>query len=252
MNTKTLFLKSILITGIIAVIACAAQQAAEWAVHDESRPMAPVITPGQTNDAPPSDAIVLFDGKDLSAWKSIKDGSDAKWKVQDGFMEVAPKAGDIETRQSFGSCQLHIEWQTPEGAEGTSQKRSNSGVFLMNKYEVQVLDSYDNKTYADGQAAAIYGQKPPLVNACRKPGQWQTYDIVFHAPVFEGDKVVKPGTITVFHNGVLVQDHWEIQGTTFHKTRSQYEPHADKMPLKLQDHSNPIRFRNIWIRPLGN
>jgi hypothetical protein len=252
MNKKTLILKSILITAIIAVICCAAQQAKEWAVHDESRPMAPVITPGQTNDAPPSDAIVLFDGKDLSAWKSNKDGSDAKWKVQDGFMEVAPKAGDIETRQSFGSCQLHIEWQTPEGAEGTSQKRSNSGIFLMSKYEVQVLDCYNNTTYADGQAGALYGQKPPLVNACRKPGQWQTYDIVFHAPVFEGDKVVKPGTITVLHNGVLVQDHWQIQGTTFHKIKSSYEPHADKMPLKLQDHSNPIRFRNIWIRPLEN
>jgi hypothetical protein len=145
-----------------------------------------------------------------------------------------------------------VEWQTPEAAQGNSQGRSNSGVFLMSKYEVQVLDCYNNTTYADGQTGAIYGQKPPLVNACRKPGQWQTYDIVFHAPVFEGDKVVKPATITVLHNGVLIQDHWEIQGTAFHKIRAYYEPHADKLPIKLQDHGNPIRFRNIWIRPLEN
>lgn len=250
MNFKRLISKSILITAIITLTSCASQQASEWAVHDESRPAAPVITPGKTNDAPPSDAIVLFDGTDLSAWKSGKDDSDAKWKVQGGYMEVVPKTGEIETRQSFGSCQLHVEWQAPQSAQGTSQGRSNSGVFLMSKYEVQVLDSYNNATYADGQAAAIYGQKPPLVNACRKPGQWQTYDIVFHAPVFEGDKVVKPATVTVLHNGVLVQDHWQIQGTTFHKIKSSYEPHADKLPLKLQDHGNPIRFRNIWIRPL--
>jgi hypothetical protein len=241
------------IAGILIILSsCASQQTSQWAVHDELRPTPPVISPGQNDNAPPSDAIVLFDGTGLSAWKSGKDGGEAKWKVQDGYMQVVPKAGDIETRQSFGSCQLHIEWRTPDVVQVTGQGRGNSGVFLMGKYEVQVLDSYDNKTYADGQAAAIYGQKPPLVNACRKPGQWQTYDIIFHAPVFKGAKVVKPGTVTVLQNGVLVQDHWQIQGTTFHKIKAYYEPHADKMPLKLQDHGNPIRFRNIWIRQLEN
>jgi hypothetical protein len=247
-----MIVKSILITGVITVISCASQQAVQWAVHDQSRPTPPVITPGQTNDAPPSDAMVLFDGKDFSAWKSSKDGSEAKWKVQDGYMEVVPKTGSIETRQSFGSCQLHIEWRTPDVVQGTGQGRGNSGVFLMGKYEVQVLDSYDNITYADGQAGSLYGQKPPLVNACRKPGQWQTYDIIFHAPVFEGDQVVKPATITVLQNGVLIQDHWQIEGTTFHKVRSHYEPHADKLPLQIQEHGNPVRFRNIWIRQLEN
>ncbi len=249
---KTLYVKSICFVGVLAVVAFAAEKSYQWAVHDESRPVPPVVTPGRTDSDPPSDAIVLFDGTDLSAWKSLKDGGAAKWKVQDGYMEVAPKAGDIETRQAFGSCQLHIEWQSPGRVEGNSQGRGNSGVFLMSKYEIQVLDSYDNVTYADGQAAAVYGQKPPLVNACRQPGQWQSYDIIFHAPVFDGDKVSKPATVTVLHNGVLVQDHWEIEGTTFHKTRAHYEPHPDKLPIKLQDHGNPTRFRNIWIRPLNN
>lgn len=247
---KTLIIKSALIVSIIALVSCAAQKVTQWAVHDQTRPTPPVITPGQTDHAPPSDAIVLFDGTGFSKWKSVRDGGEAKWKVQDDYMEVAKGAGDIETRQSFGSCQLHVEWQSPAMVEGTSQQRGNSGVFLMGKYEVQVLDSYDNITYADGQAGSLYGQKPPLVNACRKPGQWQTYDIVFQAPVFEGDKTVQPATITVLQNGVLVQDHWQIEGTTFHKIRAYYEPHADQLPLRLQDHGNPVRFRNIWIRPL--
>jgi hypothetical protein len=204
------------------------------------------------NSGAPSDAIVLFDGTDFSAWKSQKDDSEPKWKLQDGYMEVVPKTGRIETCQTFGSCQLHIEWCTPEIAAKPGQKRGNSGVFLMGKYEVQVLDSYENVTYADGQAGAIYGQNPPLVNACRKPGEWQAYDIIFHAPVFKGKKVVKPATITVLQNGVLVQDHWEIQGSTLHKKRSFYEKHPSKLPLVLQDHNDPVRFRNIWIRPLEN
>lgn len=235
---------------VAAVVAIAAQDVSQWGVHDESRPRPPVIDPGKTDDSPPSDAVVLFDGSDLSAWKSTKDGEDAKWKVQDGYVEVAPKAGDIITRENFGSCQLHIEWCSPAEVKGNDQGRGNSGVFLMNLYEVQVLDSFENKTYADGQAGAIYAQKPPLVNACRGPGQWQTYDIIFHAPVFEGETVAKPATITVLHNGVLIQDHWEIQGLTRWKTKAYYEPHADKLPLRLQDHGNPVRFRNIWIRPL--
>lgn len=241
---------SLMLISIVAFVACQAQHLTQWAVHDESRPHPPVIRPGETDNDPPSDAIVLFDGTDLSVWKSTKDGGPAKWKVQDGFMEVTPKAGDIQTRQAFGSCQLHIEWRTPDLVKGESQGRGNSGVFLMEKYEVQVLDCYNNVTYADGQAAAIYGQNPPLVNVCRKPGQWQSYDIIFHAPVFEGDKVIKPATITVLQNGVLVQDHWVIKGTTFWKKRAYYEPHTEKLPLRLQDHGNPTRFRNIWIRPL--
>lgn len=236
--------------GVLVVISCTAQQVGQWAVHDMSRPRPAVVTPGKTDDAPPSDAIVLFDGTDLSQWKSIKGGGEAKWKVQDGYMEVVPKTGSIKTKQGFGSCQLHIEWRTPDVVEGDGQKRGNSGVFLMGKYELQVLDSYDNVTYADGQAGAVYGQKPPLVNVCREPGQWQTYDILFHAPQFDGDKVVNPATITVLQNGVLVQDHWEIQGTAFHKKPAYYEPHADKLPLQLQDHGNPMRFRNIWIRSI--
>lgn len=247
---KALMLRTLVFGALLAVVGLAAEQATQWAVHDLSRPQAPVVTPGQTPQDPPSDAIVLFDGKDLTAWNTIGNGSDAKWKVENGYMEVTPKGGDIQTRQAFGSCQLHVEWRTPDVVKGDSQGRGNSGVFLMSKYEVQVLDCFENPTYADGQAGAIYGQKPPLVNVCKKPGEWQTYDIVFHAPQFEGDKTVKPGTITVLLNGVLVQDNWEIQGTTFHKVPAKYEPHAEKMPLKLQDHGNPMRFRNIWIRPL--
>jgi hypothetical protein len=247
---KAMILKSMLIVAVLSIMVYAAQQGAQWAVHDESRPHPPVVTAGENNCDLPSDAIVLFSGKDLSSWTSGKDGGEAKWKVQDGYMEVVPKTGDIQSRQSFGSCQLHIEWQTPDVVKDKSQGRGNSGIFLMSKYEVQVLDNYDNVTYADGQAGAVYGQNPPLVNVCKKPGQWQTYDMVFHAPVFDGDKVVKPATITIFQNGVLVQDHWEIKGTTFHKISAYYEPHAGEMPLKLQDHGNPTRFRNIWIRPL--
>lgn len=180
-------------------------------------------------------------------------------------MEAVPRTGDIQTRQPFGSCQLHIEWRVPDIVKENGQRHGNSGVFLMGKYEVQildsyqnnmyemlVLDSYQNQMYADGQAGAVYGQNPPLVNACKKPGQWQSYDVIFHAPIFENDKVVKPATVTILQNGVLVQDHWQIQGTTFHGERAYYEPHAEKMPLRLQDHGNPMHFRNIWIRPLEN
>lgn len=246
---KRIMFKVLCAVAVLAALAVAAEQTYQWGVHDMNRPLPEVVTPGETPQDPPSDAIVLFDGSDLSAWSSVKDGSPARWKVTDGYMEVA-KTGDIQTKQAFGSCQLHIEWQAPEEVKGDSQGRGNSGVFLMSTYEVQVLDSWQNPTYADGQASALYGQKPPLVNAAKKPGQWQTYDIIFHAPKFNGQEVVRPGTVTVLHNGVLVQDHWEIQGTTFHKVRAKYEPHADKLPIKLQDHGNPVRFRNIWIRPL--
>lgn len=246
---KTIAQISLLIVVILVIAGCTEQQIAGWAVHDKTRPNPPVVTPGLSDHGSPSDAIVLFDGTDLSKWKSDKDGGRAKWKVRDGYMEVVAKTGAIRTRRSFGCCQLHIEWRTPDVVKGTGQKRGNSGIFFMGKYELQILDSYENQTYADGQAGAIYGQKPPLVNASRGPGQWQTYDVIFHAPEFDGDELVKPATITVFHNGVLIQDDWEIKGTTFHKI-PRYEAHAEKVPLTLQDHGDPMRFRNIWIRPL--
>ncbi len=221
-----------------------------WDVHDYNRPVPAVVTPGAADNMAPSDAIVLFDGNDLSEWVSAGNGSPAKWKVENGYMEAVRGAGDIKTKQAFGDCQLHIEWATPEKVVGRDQGRGNSGVFLMSKYEVQVLDSYNNKTYADGQAGAIYGQKPPLVNVCRPPGAWQSYDIIFHRPTFKDGKVEKKATETIFQNGVLIQDNWTIEGTTFYRVRSYYEPHPDKMPLILQDHGNPIRFRNIWMREL--
>ena len=224
----------------------------QWSVHDESRPMPPVVAPGPAGpSAPaPADAIVLFDGKDLSGWTTAK-ATPAKWLVTNGYMEAVKGAGSIQTTRAFGDCQLHVEWATPAPPVGTSQDRGNSGVFLMNTYEVQVLDSYQAKTYADGMAAALYGQYPPLVNASRKPGEWQTYDIVFRAPRFDAHgAVVSPARMTVFHNGILVHDAQDLTGPTAHKARPPYKAHADKLPLGLQDHSHPVRFRNIWIREL--
>jgi len=224
----------------------------KWKIHDPDRPMPPVIDPGPftTPIPPPSDALVLFDGKDLSQWQDAK-GNSARWKVEEGYMEVTPKTGSIQTREVFGDCQLHVEWAAPEIVKGKSQGRGNSGVFLMDTYEVQVLDCYENITYADGMTAAVYGQYPPLVNACRPPGEWQTYDIVFHRPHFgEDGKVIQPARMTVFHNGVLVHDNVKLVGPTSWKKRVSYSAHPDKMPISLQDHSNPVRYRNIWIRPL--
>jgi len=224
----------------------------KWAVHDETRPLPPVVDPGPAGlpALAPSDAVVLFDGKDLSSWQDAK-GGPAKWKVEAGYMEVVAKTGSIRTKQGFGDCQLHVEWASPAVVVGESQGRGNSGVFLMDTYEVQVLDCYNNKTYADGSAASVYGQYPPLVNACRKPGEWQTYDIIFHRPRFDAaGKVVSPARVTVLHNGVLVQDNVELTGPTAHKARPPYKAHADKLPLSLQDHGNPVRYRDIWIRPL--
>lgn len=225
----------------------------KWHVHDGNRPQPPVVTPGtfstqEKPGAPPSDAVILFDGKDLSKWTGK--GGKAQWKVENGYMEVVKKTGDIETKEQFGDCQLHVEWAEPTVIEGDSQDRGNSGVFLMGHYEVQVLDCYNNITYPDGQTGAIYGQAPPLVNACRPPGEWQTYDIIFTAPVFKGEKLLKPAYITVIHNGVVIHNHKEIIGFTEHKKVGKYSPHPAKGPLKLQDHGNPVRYRNIWIRPL--
>lgn len=213
-------------------------------VHDPARPRPPAITPGTSGSAP-SDAIVLFDGKDLAQWAS------SKWKVEDGYLQVLPHSGNLSTRQKFGDVQLHIEWSAPALVKGNSQERGNSGVFLQSRYEVQVLDSYQNPTYADGQAGAIYGQWPPLVNPVRKPGEWNVYDIVFEAPRFEGQKLVKPAYITLFFNGVLAQNHREVMGPTEHRQLARYVPQPAEDSLTLQDHGNPVRYRNIWIRRLN-
>ena len=221
-----------------------------WVVHDMSRPRPPVVTPGEQPGQPPSNAIVLFDGKDLSQWVSEEDGGPARWKVENGYMEVNKETADIRTKKSFGSCHLHIEWATPARVRGSGQGRGNSGVFLMSTYELQILDSYNNKTYADGQAAALYGREPPSVNACRPPGQWQSFDIIFHRPIFKDGKVRRRATFTVLHNGVLVHDHYELTGGTWWRgphAISEYEEHPDKLPLMLQNHDNPLRFRNIWL-----
>ena len=235
--------------------ACSAQVQTTWKIHDLNRPLPAVIGPGtsSTQDLPgrsPSDAVVLFDGKDLSRWVH-KDGSAAKWKVENGYAEVAAKTGYIYTRDSFGDCQLHVEFAEPVPPKGESQERGNSGVFLMGLYEIQVLDTYENKTYADGMASAVYGQYPPLVNASRPPGQWQSYDIVFHGPRFDKErKLTRPARVTVLHNGVLVQDNVELSGPTAHGERPPYKAQPDKLPLALQDHGNPVHYRNIWIREL--
>ncbi len=225
--------------------------------HDLNRTPPAVITPvagvpPAVPGRPPSDATVLFDGKDLAAWKSQGKDAPAAWKVENGYMEVVKGKGAIETRQGFGDVQLHIEWMTPAPAVGQSQDRGNSGVFFGGgRYEVQVLDSYESKTYPDGQAGALYGQFPPLVNACRPPGEWQAYDIVFEMPRFDAAGVLtKRARATVFHNGVLVQNARELIGPTTNKVRTPYSAHPAALPLSLQDHSHPVRFRNVWVREL--
>lgn len=236
----------------------------EWHVHDMDRPVPEVVAPGTPSTQaapgkPPADAVVLFDGGDLSQWRQLysyeEDGVKKKatrsptWKVSDGVLEVSG-GGDIESKAAFGSCQLHVEWCAPEPHGKQGQKRGNSGVFLMGLYEVQVLDSYQNRTYADGQAGALYGQTPPLVNACRAAGEWQTYDVIFTAPEFDGDQLVSPAYLTLLHNGVLVQNHTAYQGPTVWKKLAQYRPHASALPLRIQDHGDPVKYRNIWVRPL--
>lgn len=232
-------------------------ESGRWMVHDENRPAPPVITPATCGTLEPvkapSDAVVLFDGKDLSNWTDEK-GGPSKWIARDGFMESVKGAGYARTKQEFGSCQLHVEFATPSIVTGTGQGRGNSGVFLQGMYEIQVLDSYENKTYPDGQCGALYGRAVPLANACCKPGQWQAYDAVYHRPAFDqAGRVTKKATFTVFHNGILIQDHAELQGGTGWVSQhmvTDYVPHGDKGPLMLQDHNNPVRFRNIWIREL--
>jgi hypothetical protein len=234
-----------------------AQPDPSWLDHDRSRPQPTVITPATSSTQEragkaPSDAVVLFDGKDLSQWSDM-DGKPTQWTVRDGDMECVKGSGYVRTVQNFGDCQLHIEWVTPHPADGTGQGRGNSGVFFgLDRYEVQVLDSYQSNTYPDGSAGAIYGQYPPLVNASRPPGQWQTYDIVYTAPRFEADgKFRSPARLTVFHNGVLIQNDVQLTGPTTWLERPPYQFHPEKQPISLQDHGNPVRFRNIWVRELG-
>ena len=248
---------AMLLTVVVTAQTFAPPQEAQqqWKMNDRSRPQPPIITPGTESTqehagTAPSDAIVLFDGKDLSKWESKKDGGPAKWTVKDGYFATVPGSGYVRTKEPFGDCQLHVEWSTPNPPHGHDQDRGNSGIIFHGLYEIQVLDSYENVTYADGSAAAVYGQYPPLVNASRKPGEWQYYDIVFHGPRFDANgKTIRRGTFTVFHNGVLVQDHVEI----LHRTGfndADYKPTPEKLPLELQDHNHPVRYRNIWIRPL--
>jgi hypothetical protein len=227
-----------------------------WAVHDHNRPQPKQVVPGSfsTQDQPgqpPSDAIVLFDGTDLSKWEADEgEGVPTKWVVKNGAMECVPGSGYIRTKEKFGDCQLHVEWAAPTTVKGESQGRGNSGVFLMGLVEVQVLDNYNNPTYADGFAASVYGVNPPLANALRAPGQYQSYDIIFRRPIYKNGKQLDPGYVTVFENGVLVQDHTMLEGGTGHMARSKPGPFPDAGPLKLQDHGNPVRYRNIWYRPL--
>jgi len=226
---------------------------------EQWEPVPKVVTPGKQDAAPPSDAIVLFDGHDLSQWETSKDHSPARWHVHNGVVTVDKTTGNIQTRQHFRNYQLHLEWQVPKGITGEGQARGNSGLFLASTgpgdegYEIQILDSWNNKTYVNGQAASIYKQAAPLVNAMRPPGDWQSYDVVWTAPVFAADGSVKsPGFVTVFHNGVLVQNHTQLAGETFYIGKPKYKPYADA-PIKLQAHgdgSAAISFRNIWVRPL--
>jgi hypothetical protein len=214
------------------------------------KPEAPIVTPGKTAADAPSDAIVLFDGKSLDGWESEKGGA-AGWTISDNAMTVKPGSGGIKTKQAFGSCQLHIEWRAPEVVKGEGQGRGNSGIFLMRLYELQVLDMYNNKTYSNGQAGSIYKQTIPLANASRKPGEWQTYDILFTAPEFYEDGRLKSAArITVLHNGVLIQNNTTIWGSTQYIGIAKYEKHASALPIMLQDHGDLVSFRNIWIRNL--
>lgn len=236
---------------VVALVAfsdtCFAQ---EWTpvLTERWEPVPEIVTPGQ-GTLPPSDAIVLFDGTSLSEWESVREGP-AGWQIEDEAMTVVRGTGDIRTRRSFGSVQLHIEWRTPAVVLGEGQGRGNSGVFFQELYEVQVLDSYESATYPNGQAGSVYKQHIPLVNASKGPGEWQSYDIIFAAPVFDdrGD-LIRPAFVTVIHNGVLIQNHVELRGPTEYIGLPEYSAHGDA-PISLQDHGNPVSYRNIWVREL--
>ncbi|MGQ0703609.1 MAG: 3-keto-disaccharide hydrolase [Gemmatimonadales bacterium] len=239
---------------LLAVFAVplAAQTRPPCAQHARDCPAPAVVEPGPASAPPllpPRDAVVLF-GADLAAWRNVRGGA-APWKVGDGYFEIAPGTGGIETVRGFGDVQVHIEWSAPAPPQGRDQDRGNSGVFLMGKYEVQILDSYGNPTYPDGSAGAVYGQYPPMVNASRAPGEWQSYDIIFRRPRFgPSGELLEPAFLTVTHNGVLVQDHVALTGPTGHQRRPPYEAHPDRLPLSLQDHGHRVRFRNVWVREL--
>jgi len=245
LRLRIVFVRSataVVILGLFSAMLISPSESAEWKSGIPwEEPM--ILDPGPVG-GPPADALVLFDGKDLSQFNGGE-----KWIIQDGY--AICKGGGVTTKQSFGDCQLHVEWASPEEVKGSGQGRGNSGVYLMGKYEVQILDSYDNQTYFDGQCGSLYKQSPPLVNVCRKPGEWQSFDIIFKAPRFckEG-KLTRPATMTVLHNGVLIQDHFELLGTTAWHEPPKYQAHPPKLPLHIQNHGNPVRFRNIWIREL--
>jgi hypothetical protein len=242
----------VVIDGVAGFQDTPLQPDGKWHVHDPARPQPLVITPGKSfseNAAPPADAIVLFDGKDLSHWRDKKTGGEAPWKIEDGVMVSAK--GDTETTDKFGDIQLHLEFKEPIPAKGEGQGRGNSGVYFMGLYEIQILDCYESKTYADGATGGIYGQHPALANACRPPGAWETYDIIFTAPRFGANgEVVSPAYATVMLNGVVVQNHQAYRGATNWKSPGKYAAHAAELPLALQYHNNSVSFRNIWARPV--
>ncbi len=254
---ETLAALTAVLVSVLSQTNCSAQPDPNWLAHDRNRPLPPVVTPAtpstqtQAGKAP-SDAVVLFDGKDLSQWVSM-DGSPTKWIVRDGYMECVKGSGYIRTLQNFGDCQLHVEWAAPVPAQGEGQGRGNSGLFFgLNRYEVQVLDSFGNKTYADGSAGSVYGQYPPLVNVSRPPGEWQVYDGIYTAPRFDAaGKLTSAARLSVIHNGVLIQNNVELTGPTSWLERAPYQAQPEKQPISLQDHGNPVRFRNIWVRELG-
>ena len=269
MTTK--HLSQLSLVSIVSCVAAASSFAAEpqglgykdttlvpgtqWHIHDGDRLQPRKVTPAATfsHTAPaPSDAVVLFDGKNLSRWE-LDGGKEPKWKVENGYMEVVGGTGSIRTKDKFADFQLHLEFATPSVVKGNSQGRGNSGILLNGVYEIQVLDSYNNPTYPDGQAGALYGQTPPLVNASKPPGEWQSYDILFESPRWDGSgKLLKKANVTVIHNGVVLHHKREYLGTTPHRVQGTYDkPHAPEMYLELQDHGNPMRFRNIWIRSIG-
>ena len=244
-------MKRIALLSLAVIFSCSlfAQEKQQWPpeITEVWEPEPPKVKPGE-GTAPPSDAIVLFNGNNLGEWVSARDGSAAAWTLEGDHMTVKPRSGDIRTKREFGDCQLHIEWRTPSEVSGESQGRGNSGIFLQGRYEVQVLDNYDNRTYSNGQAGSIYKQTMPLVNACRPPGEWQTYDIIYTAPRFNDNGIlVSPGRVTVIHNGVVVQNNTEIRGTTEYIGMPKNIAHG-KGPLRLQDHGNLVSYRNVWIR----
>lgn len=242
----------IVIDGVAGFQDTPMQPDGKWHVHDPARPQPPIVTPGATfsqNANPPGDAMVLFDGKDLSQWRDKKTGGPALWRVADGV--VVSAKGDIVTTNQFGDIQLHLEFREPTPPKESGQGRGNSGIYFMGLYEVQILDCYDNKTYADGATGGLYGQHPPLANACRPPGEWQTYDCMFTAPRFDaGGKLVSPAYMTAILNGVVVQNHQAFRGATNWRSPGSYSAHPDKLPLVLQYHNNSVSFRNIWVRPV--